>query len=195
MLRLLQTREPLTMTADSFSEEMPVNQSKLIVLAVAMGLGSATAFAGAMEDTALTTRVKAALVANPSTKAHQVDVTSKDGVVQLKGYVDDSTGINAAGSVVSSVQGVTKVENNLQVKTSERTAGVVIDDALITTKVKSSLLADSGTHGLKIDVDTRKGVVQLNGFVASETEKTLAQNLAAKVEGVSSVENKLSVRP
>lgn len=169
---------------------------KLIVLAaVAMGVGATGAYAGAMEDTALTTKVKAALIANPSTKAHQVDVTTKDGVVQLKGYVDDSTSINAAGSVASSVQGVTKVENNLQVKTSERTAGVVIDDAMITAKVKSSLLGDSGTKGLKIDVDTRKGVVQLNGFVASETEKTLAQNLAAKVEGVSSVENKLSVRP
>ncbi len=71
---------------------------------------------------------------------------------------------------------------------------MVIDDAVITAKVKSSLLADSGTHGLKIDVDTRKGVVQLNGFVASSAEKNLAHDLAAKVEGVKSVENKLSVK-
>jgi hyperosmotically inducible protein len=81
------------------------------------------------------------------------------------------------------------------VKAPERPAGVVIDDALITAKVKSSLLADSGTKGLKIDVDTKAGVVSLKGNVASDTERTLAQNLAAKVEGVKSVENKLTVKP
>jgi hyperosmotically inducible periplasmic protein len=79
-------------------------------------------------------------------------------------------------------------------KSPDRPAGVVIDDAMITAKVKSSLLADSGTKGLKIDVDTKSGVVQLKGNVASDTERTLAQNLAAKVEGVKSVDNKLAVK-
>jgi hyperosmotically inducible protein len=173
-----------------------VKNSKIVVIAAfAVGLGATQAFAGALEDAALTAKVKTALVASPSAKASQVDVESKDGVVQLKGYVDSQEHIAAAQSAAAGVQGVTKVENNLKVQTSERGAGVVIDDAVITAKVKSSLLADSGTHGLKIDVDTRKGVVQLNGFVASETERTLAQNLAAKIEGVSSVENKLTVKP
>jgi hyperosmotically inducible periplasmic protein len=81
------------------------------------------------------------------------------------------------------------------VKAPERSTGVVVDDAVITAKVKSSLLADSGTKGLKIDVDTKSGVVQLKGNVASDSERTLAQNLAAKVEGVKSVENKLAVKP
>ena len=80
-------------------------------------------------------------------------------------------------------------------KPPERSAGVVIDDAVITAKVKSSLLADSGTKGLRIDVDTKSGVVWLKGNVSSETERTLAQNLAAKVNGVKSVENKLVVKP
>jgi hyperosmotically inducible periplasmic protein len=80
------------------------------------------------------------------------------------------------------------------VKAPDRSTGVVVDDAVITAKVKSSLLADSGTKGLKIDVDTKSGVVQLKGNVASDSERTLAQNLAAKVEGVKSVENKLAVK-
>ncbi len=98
-------------------------------------------------------------------------MASKDGVVQLKGNVDSADQISGAASVAAGVQGVTKVENNLKVQTGERKA-MVIDDAVITAKVKSSLLADSGTHGLKIDVDTRNGVVQLNGFVASSNERT-----------------------
>jgi osmotically-inducible protein OsmY len=80
-------------------------------------------------------------------------------------------------------------------KTPDRPAGVVIDDAVITAKVKSSLLADAGTKGLKIDVDTKSGVVHLKGNVASDSERTLAQNLAAKIEGVKTVENKLAVKP
>ena len=48
--------------------------------------------------------------------------------------------------------------------------------------------------GLKIDVDTRSGVVWLKGSVASATERTLAQNLAARVDGVKSVENKLEIK-
>jgi hyperosmotically inducible protein len=143
----------------------------------------------------LTTKVKAALASSPSAKAYQVDVESKDGVVQLKGYVDSADHISAAARIASGVVGVAKVENNLKVQPADRTAGVAIDDAVITAKVKSALLADAGTHGMKIDVDTRSGAVQLSGFVASGAEKTLARNIAAKVEGVKSVENNLTVRP
>ncbi len=166
----------------------------IAITTLAIALGSASAFAGPADDAALTAKVKTALASSPAAKAYQVEVASKDGVVQLKGYVDSADQISGAASVAAGVQGVSKVENNLKVQAGERTAGVVIDDAVITAKVKSSLLADSGTHGLKIDVDTRKGVVQLNGFVASSAEKNLAHDLAAKVEGVKSVENKLSVK-
>ena len=75
--------------------------------------------------------------------------------MQLKGYVDVDSQIAAATSVAAGVEGVMKVENNLKVKTADRSAGVVIDDALITARIKGSLLADSATQGLKIDVDTR----------------------------------------
>jgi hyperosmotically inducible protein len=177
-------------------EEIPMKMkiSPLVAIPFALVL-IAPAFAGPAEDAMLTGKVKAALVASPDAKARQVDVESKDGVVQLKGFVDDATHITAATAVANGVEGVTKVENNLKVQpAANRSAGAVIDDAMITTKVKSSLLADSATSGLKIDVDTRQGKVQLNGFVASDTEKTVAQNIAARTEGVTSVENNLTVR-
>ncbi len=171
-----------------------MKHSSLALIPVLFAFGAATAFAGPAEDALLTGKVKAALVSSPTAKAHQVDVESKDGVVQLKGYVDADSQIAAATSVATGVEGVMKVENNLKVKTADRSAGVVIDDALITARIKSSLLADSATQGLKIDVDTRDGKVQLNGFVASESEKAVANNIAAKAEGVKSVENQLTVR-
>lgn len=165
-----------------------------VISAVALVLGSAATFAGMAEDAVLTGKVKAALMDSPAVKATQVQVESKDGIVQLTGFVDSSDRITAAASVATGVAGVAKVENNLKVKGSDRTAGGVVDDAMVTAKVKSALLADSNTHGMKIDVDTRKGAVQLNGFVASDMEKSHAAHLAATIEGVKSVENNLTVK-
>lgn len=171
-----------------------MNRKYAVISAVALALGSAAAFAGSAEDALLTGKVKSALISSPSVKATQVQVESKDGIVQLTGFVDSSERITAAASVAAGVEGVSKVENNLKVKGSDRTAGVVVDDAVVTAKVKSALLADSNTHGLKIDVDTRKGAVQLNGFVASDAEKSHAQHLASNIDGVKSVENNLTVK-
>jgi len=171
-----------------------MNRKYAVISAVALALGSAAAFAGSAEDAVLTGKVKSALISSPTVKATQVQVESKDGIVQLTGFVDSSERVTAAAAVAAGVEGVSKVENNLKVKDSNRSAGVVVDDAVLTAKVKSALLADSSTHGLKIDVDTRKGVVQLNGFVASDAEKSHAQHLASKTEGVKSVENNLTVK-
>ena len=44
-----------------------------------------------------------------------------------------------------------------------KTVGETIDDATITTRVKTALLNDPGVGGLRIDVDTFKGVVTLSG--------------------------------
>ena len=74
------------------------------------------------------------------------------------------------------------------------TTGRYLDDSVITTKVKSRLLADSVTEGFKIDVTTIKGVVYLTGLVDNDKEKNRAEELAKKVEGVKSVENKLALK-
>lgn len=77
--------------------------------------------------------------------------------------------------------------------TSEST-GEYIDDSAITAKVKTALLADKTVSGMAVKVVTFKGVVQLSGFVDTETERQQAEILAAAVSGVKSVENKISVK-
>lgn len=78
-------------------------------------------------------------------------------------------------------------------KTQEST-GEYIDDAAISTKVKSKLLVDKDASGMDIKVETFKGIVQLSGFVDSETEKQRAGQIAAGIDGVKHVENRISVR-
>jgi len=61
-------------------------------------------------------------------------------------------------------------------------------DGWITTKVKSTLLFSRSVDGFDIDVDTREGVVHLDGTVASSSEKQQAVQLAREVVGVRSVD-------
>lgn len=76
---------------------------------------------------------------------------------------------------------------------SDRTAAQFFEDAWITTKTKSALLVDDSVKGMQINVDTYQNVVTLQGKVESQAQAAQAQKLAAGIEGVKSVENKLMV--
>ena len=74
-------------------------------------------------------------------------------------------------------------------------AGDAIGDSAVTAKVKTALLADDNVKGLQIDVDTKDGVVTLNGTADSQANMSKAQTIAQGIDGVKSVENKLTVKP
>lgn len=70
-----------------------------------------------------------------------------------------------------------------------------IDDATITTRVKTSLLNDPAVGGLRIDVETFRGVVTLSGRVRTPDEQDRAVAVARKVIGVAEVRSSLEVEP
>jgi osmotically-inducible protein OsmY len=76
-----------------------------------------------------------------------------------------------------------------------KTVGETIDDATITTRVKTSLLNDPDVGGMRIDVDTFKGVVTLSGRVRSKEEEAKAVAVARKIGGVAEVKSTLQVQP
>ena len=71
--------------------------------------------------------------------------------------------------------------------------GDATKDAALTAAVKTKFLADTKVSGLKIDVDTSKGVVTLSGTVPTAAERTQAVAIARETDGVKSVVNKLKV--
>lgn len=75
-----------------------------------------------------------------------------------------------------------------------KSAGEQIDDSAITGRVKTALARDPATSAFRIDVETFRGAVQLNGFVDSADMKSAATRVARSVEGVKSVENNLNVQ-
>ena len=68
-------------------------------------------------------------------------------------------------------------------------------DAWVTTKVKAQLMAEPGLSPLKVNVDTRDGIVTLFGIVETEQDKAAAEQQATKADGVKSVQNELQVVP
>jgi osmotically-inducible protein OsmY len=77
-----------------------------------------------------------------------------------------------------------------------RGAGEVTSDAALTAKVKTALATDAGLGtAADVNVQTYRGVVQLNGFVPSQEDIQRAADAARKVSGVTRVDNNLKVKP
>ena len=74
-------------------------------------------------------------------------------------------------------------------------AGDAAGDAMITGKVKTALIADTDVKALKIDVDTKNGVVSLTGTADSAAHSDKATSVARGIDGVKSVDNQLTVKP
>lgn len=83
------------------------------------GVEQAAANAGrAVDDSVITGKVKSALIADPTTKAHQIEVETFQGRVQLSGFVDSNAARTRAVEIAKNVNGVKDVKNSLQLRTS-----------------------------------------------------------------------------
>ena len=69
-----------------------------------------------VDDSVITTKVKAAILEEPTLKSLQISVETFKGVVQLSGFVDSKQNVTKAGEVARGVEGVVSVENDLLVK-------------------------------------------------------------------------------
>lgn len=85
-------------------------------------------------------------------------------------------------------------ENAATTPVSSTTVGTEIDDSVVTTRVKSALLTDHDIKSFDIKVETRKGQVQLGGFVDTRERMDKAMALVRKVEGVKGVDNGMTLK-
>jgi hyperosmotically inducible periplasmic protein len=77
---------------------------------------------------------------------------------------------------------------------TRESTGQYLDDSTITTKVKAKFVDDPLVSGLRISVETYKGVVQLSGFANSRAEINQAGELARQTDGVRSVKNDIHLK-
>jgi osmotically-inducible protein OsmY len=69
-----------------------------------------------VDDTVITTRVKAAILNEPSLKVFQINVETFKGTVQLSGFVSTQANISRAVEVARGVPGVTSVRNDMRLR-------------------------------------------------------------------------------
>jgi len=77
----------------------------------------------------------------------------------------------------------------------DRTMGRTLDDKTITSTVKHDLNREPVYKFSNVDVRTFDGVVQLSGFVDTNEQKDRAGEIARQAEGVTQVENNISLKP
>lgn len=159
--------------------QLPAPRPRIFALAVASALatlpiltacdsGDSTKTVGQKLDTAIARTEQAAVEVKDATKAS----------------------VNSAGAALR--------EGADQAKAAARQASENVsinsEDAAITASVAAGLIKDPDLSAIKIDIDTRQGVVSLYGPAPSESARMRATDIAKAVKGVSAVENKLIVK-
>ncbi|HEY4247772.1 MAG TPA: BON domain-containing protein [Lacunisphaera sp.] len=106
----------------------PKSLATIAIISATFGLGMLPFTAGCastpthestgeyVDDSTITTKVKAALIHDPVVKAHDVSVETFKGVVQLSGFVNTELEKTQAGNLAAAVKGVTGVKNDIVVK-------------------------------------------------------------------------------
>lgn len=69
-----------------------------------------------IDDTVITTKVKAAIFDESTLKSAEINVETFKGVVQLSGFVGSQARINKASELAASIKGVKSVKNDMRVK-------------------------------------------------------------------------------
>jgi osmotically-inducible protein OsmY len=69
-----------------------------------------------MDDTFITTKVKAAILNEPTLKSREINVESFKGIVQLSGFVTSQHDVDKAIEVTRNVNGVKSVKNDMRIK-------------------------------------------------------------------------------
>ncbi|MGK7246864.1 molecular chaperone OsmY [Buttiauxella agrestis] len=148
-----------------------------------------------MDDSAITAKVKAALVNHEDIKSTDISVKTEKKVVTLSGFVESQAQAEQAVTVAKGVEGVSSVSDKLHVRNgTDKSVSGYAGDTATTSEIKAKLLADDIVPSRHVKVETTEGVVQLSGTVESNAQAARAESIAKAVDGVKSVKNDLKVK-
>lgn len=140
-----------------------------------------------VSDSWITSKTKIALFADSRTPGSAVSVETKNGMVSLRGKVENAAEKQAAEEIARGIEGVKGVRNELQVVPGTAKKLVDVKDDEITQQVKHRFDRDAKLKSL--DVRTDNGVVTLTGRLPNITDSARASQMAREVPGVRSVRN------
>lgn len=183
---------------DKVDNQLTVNADALPADADTPQTAAEPTLAQRLDDATLTATVKSRLLWNAASEALDIEVDSHNGVVTLKGHVQQAEAKDMAGNVAASTEGVKSLNNLItlsatpstvdQAKAGADQAGAALSDAWVISKVKASLLTNRNLDGQNIKVSGKDGLITLSGVVASDAEKTEAVDVARAIRGVHGVD-------
>ena len=135
--------------------------------------------------------VKDALFYDPRVSSFKItpEIAYNGTTVILRGTVDNLKAKRAAAQDARNTVGVITVDNRLKVRPAE-----FLSDQKIENKIVSALKRDPWVESYEINVDVQNGVADLYGTVDSYFEKSQADDVASRVNGVIIVDNNLVVQ-
>lgn len=147
-----------------------------------------------MDDSAITAKVKTALIDDKEINSTNLSLSTTQGVVTVDGFVNSSQQIAHVERLVRQTPGVKKVVNHLHIKPAQQTnLKSYASDTATTSEIKARLMASQQIEARHISVTTTHGSVLLTGTVSHRHQIKVAEEIVRKVSGVSAVKNQLSV--
>ena len=170
----------------------------IIILLAALALNTFGCDSQTVDDVGISAKVKGSLAADTETSAIKIGVDTTNGTVTLSGVVPTEREKAKAAQVAQKTEGVKQVVNNITINPASigatnigGKAEEVVNDATILTKIKAKLLGEGITG---INVDVASGVVTLKGEVENSQKSTQAADIARSTNGVSNINNQLTVK-
>jgi len=143
------------------------------------------------EDPVIADRIRRALRRNPYTEPHEIEVSVRNGLVDLRGTVDSRFEMIEASRAASKVSGVIEVDNHLVVRYGYELVEVK-DDWELKDDVEAALWWSPYVPSEDITVTVDRGVVTLEGRVDTWNQRQRAKETAEEA-GARKVVNKLTV--
>lgn len=150
--------------------------------------GSSLAGERNVTDQAITDHIDDELIIDAGVPSWKIDITTKDGIVELSGTVSNILARERAARIAETVRGVRSVINRIQVEPlMNRT------DEEIAEELDQAFVSDPAADSWQISESVKSGIVTLTGVVDSFAEKELAATIAKGVRGVQEVDNRIDV--
>jgi hyperosmotically inducible protein len=135
-------------------------------------------------------QIQMRLQKDPTLKDNRIEVSVDKGIATLKGMVDTDAE-KAEAARLASVSGIVGIDNRLEVGSASLDQAV--SDSALTASIKEKLEANEMNRFDGVAVRSHNGVVTLTGSVQSETAMKKVLDIAHDADGVTQVENNLSV--
>lgn len=135
-------------------------------------------------DDVLAARAMDILQWDSSLDTEDIEVLSREGILELEGSVDAHWKIQRAFDLVMGIRGVQDVRNNLAVVPTHNVADESLADQVVKALRRSPLVNEG-----RVEVEVKNGIVTLNGTVPSWMEVNTAREVVSNTPGTRDIRN------